>query len=163
MEEFQMDPVAILFAILEFTFVMMALAIVFVIRSKILSKRILKLQSRKPEAVKEESESVSFDQYLRDEIIRNEEIIDRLDASEAESVQQHASLLKVRKRFLELEIEARELDGNPVAFEEKLGSGMQELIESLKPEKKKALNRFLATQISILNRLKMLKKRFRLT
>jgi len=79
-------------------------------------------------------EPVSFGQYLRDEVIRNEGLIDQAAASEDESEKKAAELLKFRKRFLEIELEALELEKNPVAFQDRLSAGLCELRELMRPE-----------------------------
>ncbi len=75
-----------------------------------------------------------FEQYLRDEVLRNQDLIDSAAAATDDAEKKAGELLQLRKQFLELEVEARALEKNPVAFQDRLASGMSELIERLRPE-----------------------------
>lgn len=102
-------------------------------RGNRLSRKVIELE-KQLEAPVELPEQVGFDQYLRDEVIRNEGLIDQAAASEDESEKKAAELLKFRKRFLEIELEAQALDGNPVAFQDKIAAGICELVETMRPD-----------------------------
>jgi DNA repair exonuclease SbcCD ATPase subunit len=105
------------------------------IRSKLLGGKITELEKalKKAEDV-EPPEAVSYEQYLRDEVLRNEGIIEQAAASEDNEEKKTAELLLFRKQFLELEVEASALESNPVAFQERLATGLGELVEQLRPE-----------------------------
>lgn len=132
MEGLQVDLIAFLTA-LEFALVGLVVAVGFGLRSRWLAQRLRALEhsARKAEPA---AEPVSYEQYLRDEVLRNQEFIERAGSSEDAANGEAATLLAMRKRFLEIELEARKLEANPVAFQEQIAAGMNELIEALRPE-----------------------------
>ena len=134
MEELQISPY-VLFGALEMAMLFLVVALAFFIRSNVLGGRITELQKalNKAEDV-EPPEPVRYDQYLRDEVVRNQAFIDQAAASEDGEEKNAGELLMMRKQFLELEIEAAALEGNPVEFQNRLAAGMSELIEQLRPE-----------------------------
>jgi len=132
MEELQVDVITF-FGVVEFALILMVIAVVFVVRSKNLAHRMRVLERELKQAA-DIPDPVSFSQYLRDEVLRNQGLIDNAAASGDDAGKQVAELLKMRKRFLEMEVEARELEKNPVAFQEKLAAGITELVEQLRPE-----------------------------
>ena len=105
----------------------------FIWRGKQLSRKIGELEGKLEETV-DAPEHISFDQYLRDKVIRNEGLIDQAAASEDESEKKAAELLKFRKRFLEIELEADGLEGNPVEFQDRIAAGICELVETMRPD-----------------------------
>ncbi|HHJ15654.1 MAG TPA: hypothetical protein ENJ80_03050 [Gammaproteobacteria bacterium] len=134
MEDIQIDLYGFL-AALEVAFVLLVIALVFFIRSKSLAGRVQLLQRKLKKAQAQDAvEAVSFDQYLRDEVIRNQELIDSAAASDDDAEKKAAELLRMRNQFLELEIEVRSLENNPVKFQDRLAAGMSDLIEQLRPE-----------------------------
>jgi predicted RNase H-like nuclease (RuvC/YqgF family) len=132
MEEFQIDLYAFL-GVLEVAFILLVITLVFVVRSRSLAGRIRALQMKLKKA-QAAPDPVGFDQYLRDEVIRNQALIDRAAGSEDNTEQEAVDLLKMRKQFLELELEARALEKNPVEFQARIAAGLHELIEQLRPE-----------------------------
>jgi chromosome segregation ATPase len=133
MEDFQINLFAFL-GVLELAMVLLAVALFFVARSKYLARRVQALKRKLKEAEQDEPATVGFDQYLRDEVIRNQDLIDRAAASKDDAEKKAGELLRLRKQFLELEVEARALENNPVEFQDRLAAGMSELIEQLRPE-----------------------------
>jgi len=134
MEELQISPY-VLFGALEMAMLFLVVALAFFIRSNVLGGRITELQKalNKAEDV-EPPEPVRYDQYLRDEVVRNQAFIDQAAASKDGEEKNAGELLMMRKQFLELEVEAAALEGNPVEFQNRLAAGMSELIEQLRPE-----------------------------
>lgn len=132
MEQLQVNLIAFLGA-LEFALVAVVVAIGLGLRGRRLANQVraLELKARK---VKRGAEAVSYEQYLRDEVLRNQELIERADAAQDVADRNVAGLFAMRKRFLEIELEARELEANPVAFQARIADGMQALIEHLRPE-----------------------------
>ena len=134
MEELEINPV-LFFGILEMMMLLLIVAAVLFVRSKILGGKITELQkSLKDAQIVEAPEQVSYEQYLRDEVLRNQGLIDQAAAAEDDARKKAGELLLMRKQFLELELEARALEGNPVAFQDRLAAGLSELIEQLRPE-----------------------------
>ncbi len=133
MEDFQINLFAFL-GVLEFAIGLLVVALFFVVRSKRLAGRVRVLHKKLKEAEQEEPETIGFVQYLRDEVIRNQDFIDRAAASEDDAEKKAGELLQWRKQFLELEVEACALEKNPVEFQDRLAAGMSELIEQLRPE-----------------------------
>ena len=133
MEDFQINLFAFL-GVLEFAIGLLAVALFFVVRSKRLAGRVRALNKKLKEAEQQEPETIGFVQYLRDEVIRNQDFIDRAAASEDDAEKKAGELLQWRKQFLELEVEACALEKNPAEFQDRLAAGMSELIEQLRPE-----------------------------
>lgn len=133
MEDFQINLFAFL-GVLEFAIGLLAVALFFVVRSKRLADRVRALNKKLKEAEQQEPETIGFVQYLRDEVIRNQDFIDRAAASEDGAEKKAGELLQWRKQFLELEVEACALEKNPAEFQDRLAAGMSELIEQLRPE-----------------------------
>jgi len=118
---------------LELAMLLLVTSIVFLLRGNRLSRKVGVLEKKLAMSA-ETSEPVGFDQYLRDEIIRNEALTDQAAASQDESEKKAAELLKFRKRFLEIELEAHALEGNPVAFQDRIAAGLCELMEVMRPD-----------------------------
>ena len=133
MEDLQINLFAFL-GVLELAVVLLAVALFFVARSKYLASRVHALKRKLKEAAQDEPATVGFDQYLRDEVIRNQDLIDSATASQDDAEKKAGELLQLRKQFLELEVEVRALEKNPVEFQDRLAAGMSELIEQLRPE-----------------------------
>jgi predicted RNase H-like nuclease (RuvC/YqgF family) len=131
-EQLQVNLIAFLGA-LEFALVAVVIAIGFGLRGRRLANRVRALEL-KARQVKPVAEAVSYEQYLRDEVLRNQELIERADAAQDVAERNVGGLFAMRKRFLEIELEARELETNPVAFQARIADGMQALIEQLRPE-----------------------------
>jgi hypothetical protein len=120
------------FAVVEAVLVLLVLALALFLRSRSLSGRVQALQ-RRLKKDRERPEQVTFDQYLRDEIIRNEDFVEQAVASASDEGSAVASLLRTRKQFLELELTMRSQDKNPVRFKEGLAAGLSELLAQLRP------------------------------
>ncbi len=131
MDELQIG-IYTLFAIGEVAVVLLAVAVAFFLRSKTLSGRVQALQ-RQLKKAEDVPEPVTYDQYLRDEIIRNEAFVEQAAAAQDDAERKAGELLGMRKQFLELELAAHALDKNPVQFQDTLAAGMSELIERLRP------------------------------
>jgi len=119
--------------VLELAMLAMAASVVFLLRGNRLSHKVRVLEKQLKDSA-EVPEAVGFDQYLRDGIIRNEALIDQAAASQDESEKKAAELLKFRKRFLEIELEAHALEANPVAYQDRIAAGLCELVEIMRPE-----------------------------
>ncbi len=134
MEELQINPY-LFFGALEMAMLFLIVALAFFVRSKLLGGKIRDLEQalKKAEDI-ELPAAVSYEQYLRDEVLRNEAYIEKAAAAQDEVEKQAGELLLMRKQFLELEVEASALESNPVAFQERLAAGLSELIEQLRPE-----------------------------
>ena len=102
MDDSQIDIYA-LFAVAEFSVVLLVLAVVFVLRSKALSARVRMLQGELKKA-RAETDPIGFDQYLRDAIIRNQALIEGAAVAEDKAEKKAGELLGLRKKFLELEL-----------------------------------------------------------
>jgi DNA repair exonuclease SbcCD ATPase subunit len=122
-----------LLGVLEFTLILLVVALVFFIRSKNLMRQVRSLQDQL-KVTSTVSEAVSFDQYLRDEVLRSQGLIDQAAASEDRQDRAAVELLSLRKKFLELELTAQEAKKNPVEFQSRVATGMHVLIEMLRPE-----------------------------
>lgn len=118
---------------LELAMLALVASVFFLLRGNRLSRKVDALEGKLEETV-DAPEHVGFDQYLRDKVIRNEGLIDQAAASEDESEKKAAEILKFRKRFLEIELEAHELEGSPVEFQDRLAAGICELVETMRPE-----------------------------
>jgi predicted nucleic acid-binding Zn-ribbon protein len=134
MDELHIDIYAF-FAVAEAAVVLLAVAAALFLRSKTLSSRIQTLQ-RQLQRAQDVPEPVSYEQYLRDEIIRNETLVEQAAAAEDDAERKAGELLRMRGQFLQLELAARALDDNPVRFQDTLAAGLSELIEQLRPAAK---------------------------
>ncbi|MGD8672496.1 MAG: hypothetical protein PVH86_04210 [Thiogranum sp.] len=132
MDDFQID-IYTLFAVAEFTVLLLVLAVVLLLRSKALSARVRMLQGELKKA-NAEADPIGFDQYLRDAIIRNQALIEGAAVAEDKAEKDAGELLCLRKKFLELELAAHALEKNPVQFQHTLATGFSELIEQMRPE-----------------------------
>jgi len=118
---------------LELAMLALVASVFFLLRGNRLSRKVDALEGKLGETV-DAPEHISFDQYLRDKVIRNEGLIDQAAASDDESEKKAAEILKFRKRFLEIELEAHELEGSPVEFQDRIAAGICELVETMRPE-----------------------------
>jgi hypothetical protein len=132
-ETLQVNLIAFL-GVLEFALLALVVAVGLGWRGRRLANRIRDLERQPRQAQADAAEAVSYAQYLRDEVLRNQEFIERADAAQDLADRNLAGLFAMRKRFLEIELEARELEANPVAFQAQIADGMQALIEQLRPE-----------------------------
>ena len=115
---------------LEFALLLLVLSLVFILRSHKLARRLRVAQVKLKKAA-QLPEPVSFDQYLRDALSQNQELLERVAASQDEAEKKVAELMEIRNQYLELEFEARAVADNPIAFQDKLESGLSELREGM--------------------------------
>jgi predicted nucleic acid-binding Zn-ribbon protein len=132
MENLQINVYAFL-GVLEFSLLLLIVTLFFIVRSKNLAGQLRVVQGKLKKA-EQLPETVTFDQYLRDEVIHNQHLIERAAASQEDAEKKIAEVLNVRKQFLELEVEVRAFEDNPITFQDKLADGLSELIERLRPE-----------------------------
>ncbi len=130
MEDLQINLYVFL-GVLEASLVLFLVALVFIFRSKSLADRLRSLQQRLDRGT-EVLEPVSFEQYLREELIRNQELVESAAASQDDASSETIELMTIRKEFLAGEIEARALESNPVEFQHKLAAGLSELVARLR-------------------------------
>ena len=119
--------------VVELVLVLLVVAVIFIVRNRSLSARVRGLQGQLKKAA-DQPEPVSFAQYLRDEVLRNQDLYERASASTEQNDKDAADLLALRRQFLELELAARELENNPVRFQQALAEGLGELREKWRPE-----------------------------
>ena len=119
--------------ILEFALLLLVLSLVFILRSHKLAGR-LRVAQVKLKRAAQLPEPVTFDQYLRDELSQNQDILERVAASQDEAEKKVADLMDIRNQYLELEVEARAVADNPIAFQDKLETGLSELREGVLSE-----------------------------
>jgi len=132
MADLQINVYAFLGA-LEFALLLLVVSLVFVVRSNKLAGRLRVVQEKLKKAAQMRA-PVSFDHYLRDEVVHNQKLIQRAAGSQDDADRKVAEVMGIRKQFLELEIEARTLENDPDALKDKLAAGLGELIEHLRPE-----------------------------
>jgi predicted RNase H-like nuclease (RuvC/YqgF family) len=111
---------------LEIIILLAVLAVVLTIRSLSLSRRVRELQAGNPDVI--EPASDPYKVYLRDELNKTRELLKQ--HAEAEDA---PGWLAVRQDFLNLELEAQEVVDDPMAFQEKLDTGLQALLEQYRP------------------------------
>lgn len=119
--------------ILEFALLLLVLSLVFILRSHKLAG-LLRVAQVKLKKAAQLPEPATFDQYLRDELSQNQDILERVAASQDEAERKVADLMDIRKQYLELEVEARAVADNPIAFQDKLETGLSELREGVLSE-----------------------------
>jgi DNA repair exonuclease SbcCD ATPase subunit len=111
---------------LEIMIALLILAVVMTIRSLALSRRVRELLGREPGVI--EAARAPYEAYLRDELIKTKALME-----------QHAkggdapAWLTIREHFLKLELEAQAVADDPMAFQEKLDTGLPALLEQLRP------------------------------
>jgi hypothetical protein len=132
MADLQINVYAFL-GVLEFSLLLLVVTLFFVVRSKNLAGRLRVVQAKLKKA-EQVPEPVTFDQYLRDEVLRNQELIELAAGSQDDAEKKAAELMEMRKQFLELEVQAQALENNPIAFQGKLAAGLSELMEQLRSE-----------------------------
>ena len=132
METIQIDLLTLL-GVMEFILALGAVGLFLWWRSNKLARRVEALQTRTGQPA-EVPEPIAFDQYLRDEVIRNQAFIEQAAASQDAQERDSAQLLEMRKQFLELELAAQAEESNPVEFCRTIADGMRGFIEQLRPE-----------------------------
>ena len=81
--------------ILEFALLLLVLSLVFILRSHKLAGRLRVAQVKLKKAA-QLPEPVTFDQYLRDELSQNQDILERVAASQDEAEKKVADLMDIR-------------------------------------------------------------------
>ena len=111
---------------LEILILLLIVAVAMTIRSQALSRRVRELLAREPEVI--EADAVPYGAYLRDELIKTQALLEMHADGKDVPV-----WLTARQQFLSLEIEAQSVAGDPMAFQEKLDAGFQDLLEQYRP------------------------------
>ena len=132
MADLQINAYAFL-GVLELALLLIVVSLVFVIRSNKLAGRLRVVQVKLKKA-EQLPAPVTFDQYLRDEVLHNQDLMEHAAESQDDADKNVAEAMGMRKQFLELEIELRALENDPIAFQNKLAAGLNELMERLRPE-----------------------------
>lgn len=111
---------------MELLLVLLIVAVVLTLRNRALARKLQDLQGREPGVI--EAGGVPYAAYLRDELLKTRALLE-----------QHADgdgapdWLVARRRFLELELDAQAVAGDPMAFQEKLDGGFQALLDACRP------------------------------
>ena len=121
--------------VLEFALILFLICLILIVRSNKLARRLRAVQDKLKKA-RQLPEAVTFTRYLRDEVAHNQGLIEGAAESQDDAGKNVAELMGFRKLFLELEIEARALENDPIAFQDKLAAGLRELIERVRPDAK---------------------------
>lgn len=132
MEDLKIDIYAFL-GVLECALLLLVITLFFFVRNKKLAGR-LRLVQAKLKKAQQLPEPVTFSQYLSDELRHTQDLIERASVSPDDADRKVAELMEIRKQFLELEVEARVLESNPIAFQDKLAAGLSELMKRWRPE-----------------------------
>ena len=131
MEDLQINIYAVLGA-LELILLLLVVVLIYIIRSRNLTRR-LQLLEKKLKQPAPRPETVTFEQYLREELNRNQELMECAVASEEDADKKTADVLRTREKYLELEVEVRALESDPDALRDKLLAGLNVLIDELHP------------------------------
>jgi len=132
MADLQINAYAFL-GVLELALLLFVVSLVLVIRSNKLADRLRVVQGKLKKA-EQLPEPVTFEQYLHDEVLHNQDLMEHAAESQDDAEKNAAEAMAMRKQFLELEIELRALENDPIAFQNKLAAGLNELMERLRPE-----------------------------
>jgi hypothetical protein len=119
--------------VLEFALLLLVVSLFFIVRSNRLAGRLRIVQGKLKKA-RQLQAPVTFAHYLRDEVDHNQGLIERAAESQDEAGKNVARMMGFRKQFLELEVEARALENDPNAFQDKLAAGLGELIKDMRPD-----------------------------
>ncbi|MFN2338495.1 MAG: hypothetical protein ABR544_05930 [Gammaproteobacteria bacterium] len=111
---------------MELLLVLLIVAVVLTLRNRALARKLHELQGREPGVI--EAGGVSFAAYLRDELLKARALLEQHAGGEGAP-----DWLVARRRFLELELDAQAVAGDPMAFQEKLDGGFQALLEEFRP------------------------------
>lgn len=111
---------------LEVLLLVSIVAVATTLRSRALSRKVRELLAREPEVI--EADAVPYAAYLRDELLKTRTLLEQ-QGKDGDA----PDWLRARQRFLELELEAREVAEDPLAFQEKLDAGFQALLEQYCP------------------------------
>jgi predicted RNase H-like nuclease (RuvC/YqgF family) len=111
---------------LEIMLLLLVAVVVMTLRNLALTRKIRELLDREHGGIK--AEAVTYETYLRDELRKNRALLEQ--HGEADGA---PDWLVARQRFLDLELEARAVADDPMAFQEKLDGGFQALLEQYRP------------------------------
>ena len=111
---------------LEIMIALLIVAVVMTIRSLALSRRVRELLGREPGVI--EAARAPYEAYLRDELIKTKALMEQHVKGE-----DAPAWLVIRKHFLKLELEAQAVADDPMAFQEKLDTGLPALLEQHRP------------------------------
>ena len=112
---------------LEIMLLLLIVAVAMTWRSLALGRRVRELLAREPEVI--EADAMPYEAYLRDELLKTRTLLEQqAEAGDA------PDWLSARQRFLELELEARAVADDPMAFQERLDTGFQALLEQYRPQ-----------------------------
>ena len=137
MGDFQINLYLFL-GVLEAALLLLMLALVFILRNRSLVRQLRRLQ-RTLTRMKTVPAPITFEQYLREEVIRNQELIESAAATRDDAGARAAELMEIRQQFLTGEIEARGLEDKPLEFQRKLVAGLTELVARLGAQAEAAL------------------------
>ncbi|MCA1805001.1 MAG: hypothetical protein LC646_06625 [Xanthomonadaceae bacterium] len=111
---------------MELLLVLLIVAVVLILRNRALARKLHELQGREHGVI--EAGGVSYAAYLRDELLKARALLEQHAGGEGAP-----DWLVARRRFLELELDAQAVAGDPMAFQEKLDGGFQALLEEFRP------------------------------
>jgi predicted RNase H-like nuclease (RuvC/YqgF family) len=111
---------------MELLLVLLIVAVVLTLRNRALSRKLHDLQGRESGVI--EAGGVSYSAYLRDELLKARALLEQHAGGEGAP-----AWLLARRRFLELELDAQAVAGDPMAFQEKLDGGFQALLDECRP------------------------------
>jgi predicted RNase H-like nuclease (RuvC/YqgF family) len=114
---------------LELMLLLLIVAVVMTLRSLALSRQVRDLLGREHEIIK--ADHVPYKAYLRDELIKTRTLLEQQPEAEVAP-----DWLVARQRFLDLELAAQAVAGDPMAFQEKLDQGFQSLLAHYRPAPK---------------------------
>lgn len=132
MDAIQINVYAFL-GILEFTLLLLVASLVLFVRGKNLM-RWQRLARKKLKEMKQLPQTVTFEQYLREELNRNQRLTECVAGSQDDVENKAVELMKLREQYLELELQVRAWENDQNVFRESLVAGLGELIERLRPE-----------------------------
>ncbi len=118
-----------LMGVLEIIIILLVVAVVMTVRGIGLSRRVRELMARVPETMEVQNDAISYESYLRDEILKTNGLVDRYQANG-----DVPDWLNARHQFLKLELDAQDLADNPHAFENRLSEGFLALVDQYRPE-----------------------------
>lgn len=111
---------------MELLLVLLIVAVVLTLRNRALARKLHDLQGRDSGVI--EAGGVSYAAYLRDELLKARALLEQHADGEGAP-----DWLVARRRFLELELDAQAVAGDPMAFQEKLDGGFQALLDECRP------------------------------
>lgn len=110
----------------ELLLVLLIVAVVLTLRNRALTRKLHDLPGREPGVI--EASGASYAAYLRDELLKTRALLEQHADGEGAP-----EWLVARRRFLELELDAQAMAGDPMAFQEMLDGGFQALLDECRP------------------------------